>query len=51
MSANPRPLPRFGKKPGQRQAPWRTDVVAARRAALRQGKPCVLILNVDSSAL
>jgi hypothetical protein len=31
--------------------PWWTDVEAARKAALLAAKPCVLILNADSSAL
>ena len=33
------------------QAPWRTDVEKARQAAMLVGKPCVIILHVDSSAL
>lgn len=32
-------------------APWKDDLQATRDAALKAGKPCVLILNVDSSAL
>ena len=31
--------------------PWLTDVKAAREAALREGRPCVLIAHVNSSAL
>jgi hypothetical protein len=30
------------------QAPWRTDVQAARESAVQQGRPCVLFLYVDS---
>ena len=30
------------------QAPWMTDARAARESALRQGRPCVLLLYVDS---
>jgi hypothetical protein len=30
------------------EAPWRTDVRAAREAALREGRPCVIFLFVDS---
>jgi len=37
-------------KPPQR-LPWRTDALAAREAARTEGRPCVLILNADSSAL
>jgi len=33
------------------EVPWWTDVKAAREAALRAEKPCVLILNAESSAL
>lgn len=33
------------------QVPWRTDVEKARQAAMLVGKPCVIILHVDSSAL
>lgn len=29
-------------------APWRTDVQAAREAAVREKKPCVLLLFIDS---
>jgi hypothetical protein len=36
---------------GSHRPPWRTDVQAARQAALLAKKPCVLILNVDNSAL
>lgn len=31
--------------------PWLTDVKAARESALREGRPCVLILHLDSSVL
>jgi hypothetical protein len=31
--------------------PWYTDASAGRRAALRDGKPCVILLNADSGAL
>lgn len=31
--------------------PWRLDTREAREAALKEAKPCVLILHVDSSAL
>jgi hypothetical protein len=34
----------------QDEAPWGTDAAAARRRALEDGKPCVLILNVDARA-
>jgi hypothetical protein len=34
-----------------RRPPWWTDVKAAREAALRAGRPCVLILHADQSAL
>ncbi len=30
------------------QAPWRTDVQAAREAAVQKGRPCVILLYVDS---
>jgi hypothetical protein len=33
------------------QPPWRTDAQAAQESALAQGRPCVLILNADNSAL
>jgi hypothetical protein len=31
--------------------PWSEDVPAARAQALKEGRPCVLILHVDASAL
>ena len=31
--------------------PWRTNHVAARAEAREEGKPCVLLLNVDARAL
>jgi len=31
--------------------PWRSNVAASRAEALKAGKPCVLFLNVDASAL
>lgn len=34
----------------EQKAPWRTDVKEARELALKEGKPCVLILNVDAGA-
>jgi hypothetical protein len=34
-----------------RRPPWWTDVKAAREAAFRAGRPCVLILHADQSAL
>ncbi|HLF92602.1 MAG TPA: hypothetical protein VJB14_04020 [Planctomycetota bacterium] len=30
------------------RAPWRTDVQAAREAAVQKGRPCVILLYVDS---
>lgn len=51
MSTKPVPARPSGNKSASRQLPWRTDVEAARRAALKNHQPCVLILNVDSSAL
>jgi len=35
----------------QQQPPWSTEVQAARKTALKEAKPCVLILNGDSGAL
>jgi hypothetical protein len=35
----------------QPDAPWRTDVDEVRREAVGAAKPCVIILNADSSAL
>jgi len=34
-----------------RQPPWWVDAQVARRTALNDARPCVLILNADSSAL
>jgi hypothetical protein len=31
--------------------PWNTDVAATRAAALKDGKPCALVLNAKSPAL
>ena len=30
---------------------WRSDVAAVRAEALKAGKPCVLLINIDASAL
>jgi hypothetical protein len=30
------------------QAPWTTDVQAARASAVRQARPCVIFLYIDS---
>ena len=43
----PRPQP----QPLGHHVPWWTEVQAARQAALLAAKPCVIILNADSSAL
>jgi hypothetical protein len=32
----------------QQPAPWRTDVQAARESALREQRPCVIFLYLDS---
>ena len=32
----------------QEPAPWRTDVQAARETALREQRPCVIFLYLDS---
>ena len=32
----------------QEPAPWRTDVQAARESALREQRPCVIFLYLDS---
>jgi hypothetical protein len=44
-------MPSRAKKAPSRQVPWFTDVEAARRTALMDGRPCALILNADSWAL
>lgn len=31
--------------------PWQTDVKTVRENALKEGKPCVIILHVNSGAL
>lgn len=36
---------------GEMSPPWQTDVRAARASALKEGKPCVLIVHVDAPAL
>ena len=38
-------------KPADQIVPWRLDLHEARASALKDGKPCVLILHVDSPAL
>jgi hypothetical protein len=38
-------------RPLRDEVPWWTDVKAARQTALRNSKPCVIILNADSGAL
>lgn len=35
----------------ENQPPWLTDVKKARESAIKEGKQCIIILNVDSSAL
>ena len=30
---------------------WRSDVAAVRAEALKAGRPCVLLINIDASAL
>jgi hypothetical protein len=32
----------------QDPSPWRLDVTAARESALKQGRPCVILLALDS---
>ena len=32
----------------QEPAPWRTDVKAARESALRERRPCIIFLYLDS---
>jgi hypothetical protein len=50
MTATMKPEER-SRKTASPSPPWRTDVRAARREALREGRPCVLLLNIESSAL
>jgi hypothetical protein len=35
----------------QQQPPWYTEAQTARKTALDEARPCVLILNADHSAL
>lgn len=42
---------RVSATPSLQRPAWWSDAEAARKAALSEARPCVLILNVDSSAL
>ena len=35
----------------QEASVWRSDVAAVRAEALKAGKPCVLLININASAL
>jgi hypothetical protein len=48
---NAKPAVSVRKKPVPQQPPWFTEAQAVRERAREEGKPCVLLLNADSSAL
>jgi hypothetical protein len=48
---NSNPTVKSRRRPASQPPPWLLDVPAARKTALQQAKPFVLILNIDSGAL